>query len=290
MNDSQTIDDIKHKIARGLQSIHGKTILHTAPHHDDILLGYFPYAVRNIVGNNNHVLYITSGANGVSDNYLAEHVAMSKQDVQLLDPMHKQALKFAIRESESEKKWGTVVSDQVAVQHLRASFYDVIDDGVALQQAIERDVERVIDYLKVVQPDIITMLVDPIDIGPATHHRSQQVMMQAIMQANFTKPIEIIGYRNVWSTFSLEQASMIIPVTQAELDQVESIFMNCFVTQNTTMIVDDEMKNFAQETTQIQKYQWQSVLSLLGGENQQGDPREFEGAIFLQKINIAVRN
>lgn len=324
MNHQQTIEDIKQRIKLGLQPIQGKTILHTAPHHDDILLGYFPYAVRNLSGNTNHILYITSGANGISDTYLAKHISMPRQDVQQLDHTHKQALKFAIRESESEKKWDLVVGDQVAIQHLRASFYDVKDDGFALQQAMERDIDRVVEYLKVVQPDVITILVDPVGIGPATHHRSQQVMMQAItqwqqsltklqaktrqslkklqvtnsqskpdeaasedmVQANFTKPIEILGYRNVWSTFPLEQASMIIPVTQAELDQVESIFMNCFVTQHTTIIVDDDMKNFAQEASQIQKQQWQSVVSLLGDESQQGGQSEFKGAIFLQKVKL----
>ncbi len=286
MNHQQTIEDIKQKIELGLQQMQGKTILHTAPHHDDILLGYFPYAVRNLSGNTNHVLYITSGANGISDTYLAKHVSMPQQEVQKLDSAHKQALKFAIRESESEKKWDLVVGNQMNIQHLRASFYDIKDDGLALQQAMECDVERVVDYLKVVQPDIITILVDPIGIGPVSHHRSQQVMMQAITQVNFSKPITILGYRNVWSTFPLEQASMIIPVTRAELDQVESIFMNCFVTQNTTIIVDDDIKNFAQETTQIQKYQWQSIISLLGDEAQQGDLREFAGAIFLQQLKL----
>ncbi len=92
------------KIELGCAPILGKTILHTAPHHDDILLGYFPYAVRNLQGNDNHVLYITSGANGVSDQYLAQNLFMTHQQVAQFDDATKNELKSVIRESESEQK------------------------------------------------------------------------------------------------------------------------------------------------------------------------------------------
>ncbi len=89
-------NELYKKIELGKQSICNKTILHTAPHHDDILLGYFPYVVRNLSGNIHHVLYVTSGANGVSDRYLAEHMLMQEKDIQLLDHEIKQELKSII--------------------------------------------------------------------------------------------------------------------------------------------------------------------------------------------------
>ena len=226
---------LEEKIKLGQQKIVGKTILHTAPHHDDILLGYFPYALRNLAGNTNHVLYITSGANGVSDIYLAQHLNMSLQKLNLLDAATKQELKYRIREVESEKKWARVAGDRVQIKNLRAGFYDKHLDS-NFEQVIESDVQRVVEYLDEIQPDIITVLVDPVGIGPATHHRSQQVMMQAVARYNRSKPIEIIGYRNVWSSFSLEETSMIIPVTQDELNLVKSIFQDCFGSQSSTMI------------------------------------------------------
>jgi glucosamine-6-phosphate deaminase len=277
---------LEEKIKLGQQKIVGKTILHTAPHHDDILLGYFPYALRNLVGNTNHVLYITSGANGVSDIYLAQHLNMSLQKLNLLDAATKQELKYRIREIESEKKWARVAGDRVQIKNLRAGFYDLQVDEVCavasgqatrkgvvslakdenLHEIMQQDVQRVVDYLDEIQPDIITVLVDSVGIGPATHHRSQQVIMQAVARYNRSKPIEIIGYRNVWSSFSLEETSMIIPVTQDELDLVESIFQDCFVSQSSTMIFCEknlELQNFAEQVTEIQKSQYQQVVQLL---------------------------
>jgi LmbE family N-acetylglucosaminyl deacetylase len=305
MTTQQVMQEIEQKLQAGLQSIQGKTILHTAPHHDDILLGYFPYALRNLAGNTNHVLYITRGANGVSDNYLAEYLSIQKEDVALLDYTTKRELKFRIREVESEKKWSLCAGDQVQIQHFRAEFYESFVASSKSGQAMDRDIQRLIDYLEIVQPDIITMLVDPVGIGPSTHHRSQQVLTAAIAQwqsqsKQQTASVEILGYRNVWSTFSLDEASMIVCVSQDELDKMESVFTQCFATQTTMFIVDDQMKNFAQEVTEIQKAQLVDLTMLL---NQQGDLSDFpgiatlqspkvsgheksEGVIFLQKLTV----
>ena len=295
--------DIEQKIQAGQRSIKGATILHTAPHHDDILLGYFPYALRNLPGNTNHVLYITSGANGVSDMYLTEHLSVSKQDIQSRDAEHTQELKYRLRELESEKKWLLCAGDAMTVKHLRAEFYEQVDNAARLASAMQRDVQRIVDYLQIVQPDIITMLVDPIDIGPSTHHRSQKVMTQAIAQWQALKncssqsgddrTVTILGYRNIWSSFSLEQASMIIPVTPAELKQTESVFAHCFATQKNKFILDPaclndlsgepDMKNFAQQTTQIQKLQLQQLVAALPQSNQ-SQLNKMAGAIFLQEL------
>ena len=282
---------LEEKIKLGQQKIVGKTILHTAPHHDDILLGYFPYALRNLAGNTNHVLYITSGANGVSDIYLAQYLSMSMQALNLLDAKTKQELKYRIREIESEKKWSRVAGDSVQIKNLRANFYEA--SALDLEQTIESDIQRIADYFETVQPDIITVLVDPVGIGPATHHRSQQVVMQAIARYNSPKPIEIIGYRNVWSSFSLEDTDMIVPVAQDELDQVESIFRDCFVSQTTTLILNEDdfdlhnlarrslgAGGFAEQVTQIQKAQCQQVMQLLA--QQKNDLKNYAGMIFLQ--------
>ena len=60
------------KIEKGLQLPSGKIIMHTAPHHDDIELAYFP-AIHHLVrsqDNTNHFVYCTSGFTAVTNNYL----------------------------------------------------------------------------------------------------------------------------------------------------------------------------------------------------------------------------
>ena len=283
----RALQTIEQKIQAGKQPIVGTTILHTAPHHDDILLGYFPYALRNIAGNTNHVLYVTSGAHGVSDHYLAEHLAMAKKDVVLFDAASKQELKYKLRESESEKKWALCAGDAVRIKHLRAEFYEQSDE-LAMAAAMQRDMQRIVTYLQEVQPDIITMLVDPVGIGPTTHNRSQQVLMAAIQQ--WGRPVTILGYRNIWSSFSLQETCLIIPVTQAELSRVESIFSQCFGTQLQKFIMSacideqgDGMNNFAQQTTFIHKSQLQQIKALLP-KDRQAKLVGMAGAIFLQEL------
>ncbi len=68
-----SVSAIKNKIQRGLDLPIGKVIMHTAPHHDDIELAYFP-AIHHLVRsdkNENHFVYCTSGFTAVTNIYLA---------------------------------------------------------------------------------------------------------------------------------------------------------------------------------------------------------------------------
>ncbi len=64
-------DRLKKKIERGQQRITKQTILHTAPHHDDIILGYWPYIVHLVRDHSNihHFAYMTSGFTAVTNRY-----------------------------------------------------------------------------------------------------------------------------------------------------------------------------------------------------------------------------
>ncbi|GEM_PF-28561 len=65
-------DRLKEKIYRGLDEVDNKTFLHTAPHHDDIMLGYLPYLIRIFrnTGNLHHFAYMTSGFTAVTNSYM----------------------------------------------------------------------------------------------------------------------------------------------------------------------------------------------------------------------------
>ena len=60
------------RFEKGLRQVEGETILHTAPHHDDIMLGYLPY-INHLVRtplNNHHFAYLTSGFTAVTNQYM----------------------------------------------------------------------------------------------------------------------------------------------------------------------------------------------------------------------------
>ncbi len=59
-------------IEKALRIPKNQTILHTAPHHDDIMLGYLPYVVRLMrePSNTHFFNYLTSGFNAVTNKYM----------------------------------------------------------------------------------------------------------------------------------------------------------------------------------------------------------------------------
>ncbi|MEJ2637914.1 MAG: 6-phosphogluconolactonase [Calditrichia bacterium] len=68
----QVEDHFKSKIFEGLVSVKNQVFLHTAPHHDDIMLGYLPYLVRLMrEPTNTHFFnYLTSGFTAVTNSFM----------------------------------------------------------------------------------------------------------------------------------------------------------------------------------------------------------------------------
>jgi len=346
---------LQQKIEAGCTPIVGKKILHTAPHHDDIVLSYHAYAIKNLAGNENHILYATSGFNGVRDEFIVRvartidqttiAVAMKLSYQQILQQFTQayhdknkqqmfvckmymkvqfvaeifdcknndaitdrfnwllvyfgskkageedielvQELKGRIRESEADRKWMVCKGDISNVNHFRASFYHA--DEQTFDNEMESDIERLTLYLDTVQPDIITIALDPCGIGPKNHFTTLQLVVAALQRSKHTN-VEIFGYRNVWSNFELQEASIIIPVTQSEIDAAKAIFVNCFATQKSTLFFGTDIDgNFVDQAEQIQKIQWQQVQDSLGDafeNNQTLIVDKVVGAIFMKKLTI----
>jgi glucosamine-6-phosphate deaminase len=62
------------KIQRGLDDMENQTILHTGPHHDDIMLGYMPYVMHLVrrASNRNCFYVLTSGFTAVTNRFMSE--------------------------------------------------------------------------------------------------------------------------------------------------------------------------------------------------------------------------
>lgn len=71
------LEGIKEKVRYGLKPIKNECFLHTAPHHDDIELAYFPY-IHHLVrseSNINHFAYLTSGFTSVTNQYVFDRLS-----------------------------------------------------------------------------------------------------------------------------------------------------------------------------------------------------------------------
>lgn len=64
---------ILQKLERGMDDLANETILHTGPHHDDIMLGYMPYVMHLVrrPTNKNYFNVLTSGFTAVTNQFLA---------------------------------------------------------------------------------------------------------------------------------------------------------------------------------------------------------------------------
>jgi len=68
----QLYAQLREKIERGIKPVGNLRFMHTAPHHDDIELAYFPY-IHHLVRsetNDNHFVYCTSGFTAVTNDYV----------------------------------------------------------------------------------------------------------------------------------------------------------------------------------------------------------------------------
>jgi len=76
----QIASSLKSRMIRGLQQVSNEVILHTAPHHDDIELGYLHYitgVVRN-PSNKHHFSIFTSGFTAVTNMYMLNQMEKTK--------------------------------------------------------------------------------------------------------------------------------------------------------------------------------------------------------------------
>lgn len=64
------------KIERGAQALSSTRFLHTEPHHDDLMLGYLPYIIRNIrdASNTHHFVCLTGGFTAVTNDFIVTHM------------------------------------------------------------------------------------------------------------------------------------------------------------------------------------------------------------------------
>lgn len=141
-------------------------------------------------------------------------------------------LKGCLREWEDEQLWHHIGIEKENVHHLRLGFYHGQKNSNDF--SFEHDILPVYELIEKTMPDIITVAQDPEDSGPETHTKVLAIIKQAIdlFLKNYpTHNLEIWGYRNVWNTFHLSEANMIIPVTNTELDAFKTNFMTFYQSQ-----------------------------------------------------------
>lgn len=203
-----------------------------------------------------------------------------------------QQLKGMIREFEEELVWahsGKQVSD---VHHLRLGFYK--GDIFTEQPELERDAMPILELLRKVDPDILSVTMDPEGSGPDTHFKVLQATALALRLWSKEKDLsklKIIGYRNVWYRYHPGEANIYVPVTLNSLATMQNSFRQCYLSQVDASFPSPEMNApFCDLAQKMWVDQFREVQLLLGKDyfyqNELPILRATHGLLFVRELEL----
>jgi len=184
------------------------------------------------------------------------------------DLSHIQTLKGMVREWESACLWGYFGWDSRSVEDLRLGFYT--GDIFTPEPQVGRDVAPVLELLRRVEPDYVTVAFDPEGSGPDTHYKVMQAIAEALRQyqeESGRDDIAVLGYRNVWYRFHPAEATHFVPVSLNMLTLQHYSFMNTYISQREASFPSYEHQGpFSELSQKIQVGQYEMLATCLGRE------------------------
>lgn len=208
------------------------------------------------------------------------------------DLPHIQRLKGMCREWEAECLWGYFGWSLDNVLHLRLGFYT--GDIFTEEPTVDRDVLPILEQLRRIQPDVVTVAFDPEASGPDTHYKVLQAITEALKryeQESGRSDIKVWGYRNVWYRFHPAEANIYVPVSLNMFSIMHSAFMNTFISQKNASFPSYEHDGpFSELAQKIQVEQYQMIKTCLGREwfHEHPSPliRATRGLVFLKEMTL----
>lgn len=141
--------NIVERFNKGMNNPENQTILHTAPHHDDIMLGYLAY-INHLVRtplNKHHFAYLTSGFTAVTNSYMLELLEQLNQHLNsgIFDAKFEERY-FDPQNIEAKNRDVSLYLDSIAA-HSRTIRHEALSRRV-LRNMVEIYEEDNITYLK----------------------------------------------------------------------------------------------------------------------------------------------
>lgn len=208
------------------------------------------------------------------------------------NPPNIQKLKGMLREFEEELVWAYYGVQVKNVHHLRLGFYQ----GEIFTENPEknRDMIPILEQLKKLKPNIISLALDPEGSGPDTHYKVLQAIAGAIREWSKEADLShlrILGYRNVWYKFHPADASMIVPVSLNSLSVLDASFKQSYLSQVNASFPSYEYDGpFSELTRQTWVKQLKQIQLLLGKnyfyENDNAMIRATHGLVYIKEMNV----
>jgi glucosamine-6-phosphate deaminase len=208
------------------------------------------------------------------------------------DLPHIQRLKGMCREWEADCLWGYFGWHSDSVFHLRLGFYT--GEIFTEEPTMERDVWPILDVLRKIKPDVVSVALDPEASGPDTHYKVLQAVTEALRlseKEGGKSDITIWGYRNVWYRFHPSDANMFIPVSLNMFALQDNAFRNSFLSQKDASFPSYEYDGpFSELAQKIQVEQYQMLKTCLGRSYFYEHPsaliRATRGFVFIKQMKL----
>jgi glucosamine-6-phosphate deaminase len=208
------------------------------------------------------------------------------------DPPIIQQLKGMCREWEVECLWGYYGWKCDNVTHLRLGFYT--GDVFTPQPTQKRDILPIVQQMERINPDVVTVALDPEASGPDTHYKVLQAIseaMQVYQQKTKRTDIRVWGYRNVWYRFDPSEANVFVPVSLNMFSVMHQSFENAFLSQKEASFPSYEHDGpFSELAQRIQVQQYQVLKTCLGREwfynHRSPLIRATRGFVFLKEMEL----
>jgi glucosamine-6-phosphate deaminase len=208
------------------------------------------------------------------------------------NPPKIQILKGMIREFEEELVWAHFGTPVKNVKHMRLGFYK--GDIFTEQPEKKRDVAPILEYLKEINPTVISLAFDPEGSGPDTHYKVLQAIAEALREWQKEKDLSTLriwGYRNVWYRFNPAETNIIFPVSLNAISAMNNTFSNCYLSQVDASFPSYELNGkFCSLSQKIWGEQLSTLQLLLGKDffYQHTNPkmRSSHGLIFIKEMMV----
>jgi glucosamine-6-phosphate deaminase len=203
-----------------------------------------------------------------------------------------QRLKAYFREFEAECLWGYFGWTCSNVKHMRLGFYT--GDLFTKEPSVEKDILPIVELIEEVEPDVLSVALDPEASGPDTHYKVLQSVARALEvyeERGGNPNLKIWGYRNVWYRFHPAEADLLIPVSLNMFAVMHQAFLTSFQSQKDASFPSPEYDGpFSELAQQVQVEQYQKIKVCLGREwfYQHESPliRATRGLVFLKELNL----
>ncbi len=208
------------------------------------------------------------------------------------NPPDIQRLKGMLREFEEELVWAHYGVPVKNIEHLRLGFYT--GDIFTQQPDRNRDVEPILQFLRRIQPTVISLAFDPEGSGPDTHYKVLQAIAEALKQWRKEKDLSelrVIGYRNVWYRFIPSEANVFVPVSLNSMAVLGQSFRDCYVSQVNASFPSPAYDGpFSDLSQQVWVEQFKQVQLILGKdffyENESPKIRGTHGMVYYKEMRI----